>query len=80
MTKHNSHRNILPLISLLLASCGGGGGGGSPPPATVAPSDLQYPSAPSFTVQLAIGTLTPTVTGEVASYGVSPALPPGARP
>jgi hypothetical protein len=28
-------------------------------------------------VQLAISTLTPTVTGEVASYGVSPALPAG---
>ena len=76
MTNHNSRRNILLLISLLLASCGGGGGGSSPP-ATVAPSDLQYPSAPSFTVQVAISTLTPTVTGEIASYGVSPALPPG---
>src|ERR1700722_11590281 len=73
MTKHKSQRNILPLISLLLASCGGG----SSPPATVAPSDLQYPSAPAFTVQVAISTMTPTVTGEVTSYGVSPALPAG---
>jgi len=43
----------------------------------MAPSDLQYPSAPAFTVQVAISTLTPTVTGQVASYGVSPALPAG---
>jgi len=75
MSKHNGHRIVLLLISLLLASCGGGGG--SSPPATVAPSDLQYPSAPAFTVQVAISTLTPTVTGEVASYAVSPALPAG---
>jgi hypothetical protein len=78
MTKHNSQRKILLLASLLLASCGGGdGGGGSSPPATVAPSDLQYPSAPAYTVQVAISTMTPTVTGQVASYGVSPALPAG---
>jgi Putative Ig domain len=73
--KHSSRGNILFLISLLLASCGGGGS--SPPPATVAPSDLQYPSAPAFTVHVAIDTLTPTVTGQVTGYGVSPALPAG---
>jgi hypothetical protein len=74
MSKHNSRRNSLLLISLLIASCGGGR---SSPPAAVAPSDLQYPSAPAFTLQVAIGTLTPTVTGQVTSYGVSPALPAG---
>jgi hypothetical protein len=75
MFKHDSQRNLLLLISLLLASCGGGGS--TSPPATVAPSDLQYPSAPAFTMQVAIDTLTPTVTGQVTSYGVSPALPAG---
>ena len=76
MCKHNSGQIFPFLISLLLASCGGGGGS-SLPPATMAPSDLQYPAAPEFTVQVAIGTLTPTVTGQVTSFGVSPALPAG---
>jgi hypothetical protein len=73
----------LLLASLLLASCGGGGGSSgsaSPvttPPVTAPPSDLQYPAAPTFVVDTAITALTPTVVGEVVSYGVSPALPGG---
>jgi N-acetylneuraminic acid mutarotase len=77
-------RRRIALFTLLLASflaaCGGGGGGGgsgtSPPP-LAAPSDLKYPAAPAFVVDTAITPLTPTVTGTVTSYGVSPGLPAG---
>ena len=42
------------------------------------PSGLSYtPSSASGTVDTAIGSLTPTVTGTVTSYSVSPALPFG---
>jgi hypothetical protein len=42
------------------------------------PSGLSYtPSSASGTVGTAIGSLTPTVTGTVTSYSVSPALPAG---
>jgi hypothetical protein len=68
----------LLLASLLLASCGGGGGSsGSAPSVTTPPSDLQYPAASPLVVDTAITALTPTVVGEVMSYGVSPALPAG---
>src|ERR1700761_9310832 len=72
--------------SLSLGACGGGGGSGTstappatpPPPAGVtAPSALTYPSPPVFTVGQAITPLTPTVTGTVSSYAVSPGLPAG---
>ena len=44
----------------------------------VPPSGLSYtPSSASGTVDAAIGSLTPTVTGTVAAYSVSPALPAG---
>ena len=44
----------------------------------VPPSGLSYtPSSASGTVGAAIGSLTPTVTGTVAAYSVSPALPAG---
>ena len=68
----------LLLASFLLASCGGGGGSsGSPPPTTTPPSDLNYPTPPTFIVGTAVAPLTPTVAGEVTSYSVSPALPAG---
>jgi len=38
---------------------------------------LSYPSAPAFVVGKAIAPLMPTVTGAVAGYSVSPALPAG---
>jgi hypothetical protein len=61
------------LLSMLSAcGVGGGGGSGSPPPVTVAPSNLQYPTAPAFVVNTAIAPLTPTVVGTVTSYSVSP--------
>ncbi len=42
-----------------------------------APADLSYPSATSFVVGTAIKPLTPTVSGTVTAYAVSPALPAG---
>jgi hypothetical protein len=66
----------VPSFSLLLSACGGGsnggGGGGTPPP-----SGLIYPAPPAFVVGKAIAPLSPTVTGTVSAYTVSPALPIG---
>jgi Big-like domain-containing protein/putative Ig domain-containing protein/galactose oxidase-like protein/Kelch motif protein len=45
--------------------------------ATTAPSDLSYPTPPTFVVSTAIAPVKPTVVGEVTSYSVSPALPAG---
>ncbi|MGA2399099.1 MAG: putative Ig domain-containing protein [Steroidobacteraceae bacterium] len=42
-----------------------------------APSDLAYPQPPAFVISKAITPLTPTVTGQVNRYDVSPALPQG---
>ena len=72
----------LALITLLaLAACGGGGGGGgdngggtTPLPA---PTALSYSSPQTFSTGAAITALSPTVTGTVSSYSVSPALPSG---
>lgn len=80
------HSRVLLVIPfLVLGACGGGGGGGggssNPPPAAVAaPSGLSYSSSsstPVFAVSKPITALTPTVTGTVTSYSVSPALPAG---
>jgi hypothetical protein len=71
------------LTAIALAGCGGGGGGsgggggGSTTPPIPAPSSLAYSAPPAFTVGQAIAPLTPTVTGQVASYTVNPALPAG---
>jgi hypothetical protein len=43
----------------------------------IAPSALSYNSPNVFTIGLSIGNLNPSVTGNVVSYGVSPALPLG---
>jgi 6-phosphogluconolactonase (cycloisomerase 2 family) len=59
-------------VAMLVAACGGGGGGGTP-----APSGLSYPTAPAFVVGQAISSMSPTVTGTVSAYSVSPALPAG---
>ena len=58
----------------LLSACGGGGGGGR---GGSAPSGLSYTSPFTATVGTAITPLTPTVTGTVTGYSVSPALPAG---
>jgi hypothetical protein len=68
------------LCSALLGACGGGGTSESPPsslPAIAPPSGLTYPAAPAWVVGQAITPLTPTVTGTVTSYTVTPALPAG---
>jgi uncharacterized protein (TIGR03118 family) len=66
---------------LLLTACGGGGSADyTPPPASpppvVAPSALSYPSPTNATIGVAV-TLSPTVTGAVTTWAVSPALPAG---
>jgi hypothetical protein len=72
-----------PLLMTLLSACGGGGdsgGGSTPPPAAppvVAPTGLTYLSPHTFTVGTPITALAPAVTGSVASYSVTPALPAG---
>ncbi len=61
----------------LVAACGGGGGGGGGGVVTPAPSGLSYSTPPSFVVGKAISSLSPTVTGTVTTYSVSPQLPAG---
>ncbi|MEI7620456.1 MAG: prepilin-type N-terminal cleavage/methylation domain-containing protein [Candidatus Falkowbacteria bacterium] len=46
-------------------------------PITVAPSSLSYVSPNILIVDTAISTLSPTITGSVDSYSISPALPTG---
>lgn len=61
----------------LVAACGGAGGGGPGSGGETAPSALSYASPQAYLVGTAIATLTPTVTGNVSAYSVSPALPAG---
>jgi hypothetical protein len=79
MTRKGSNWFVALIFSGLLSACGGGGGGGgsgggNPTPA---PSGLSYPAPPAFVINQAIASLSPTVTGTVTSYSVSPALPTG---
>jgi hypothetical protein len=67
---------VLVLV-LQLVACGGGGTSGSSSSTSSAPSDLSYPTPPAFAVGAAITPLTPTVTGTVTGYTISPALPAG---
>ena len=64
---------VLMSCVAICVSCGSGSS--SAPPA--APSGLSYPNPSSATVGTAITPLSPTVTGTVATYSVTPALPPG---
>lgn len=65
-------------IMLMLTGCGGGGGNpASPPPMTQAPSGLSYPNVGTPVVGVAVPALTPTVTGTVSAYSVTPPLPTG---
>jgi hypothetical protein len=66
----------LGLLALIIAGCGGGGGGGGALPQSP-PSDLSYASPVVFDVGVEAPTLSPTVTGSVTSYSISPALPAG---
>lgn len=68
---------LLAAVGLLLA-CGGGGGSSSPTPPPPAPSSLSYSSPQAvYTVGTAILPNTPTVTGQVSTWSVTPALPAG---
>jgi len=74
--------SCLPALFLLTLAigCGGGkgGGGGTTPPPVTPPSNLVYPQTViSASVGTAIQTDTPTVTGTVTAYSVTPALPAG---
>ena len=74
LSKHVRNAAVAVLASFVtvLAGCGGGG------PKTPAPTNLTYPQAAiTATVGQAIATDSPTVTGTVTSYSVSPALPAG---
>lgn len=67
---------FLGLALLVLASgCGGGAGSSAPP--VVPPSGLSYASPQTYYIGTAVQTLTPTVSGSVTSYSVSPPLPAG---
>lgn len=63
-------------LSLALSACGGGGGGGGSAPLP-APSGLSYTTPVKATLNQALSGVTPTVTGTVSSWSVSPALPAG---
>src|SRR5665811_2193658 len=65
----------LLLLTLQLSACGGGSSGGSPQ--MPSPSGLVYPSPPLLIIGTAITPLTPTVSGTVTQYAISPALPAG---
>jgi hypothetical protein len=81
MLRRLSRLAFVFVIGTLLVACGGGGGGGSkpppPPPPPPAPSGLTYTSPQNLRVNAAMTAITPTVTGSVTSYTVSPALPAG---
>jgi hypothetical protein len=69
---------LLAFIASAFAACGGGGGGNdSPDPSVTPPSGLTYLSPQTFTVGTQITALSPSVTGTVTSYTVTPSLPAG---
>jgi Putative Ig domain len=68
---------ILLCLSSMAVACGGGSGGSSTP-RSPPPTGLAYPTTALWLpVGVDMGSLTPQVSGVVASYSVSPALPAG---
>jgi hypothetical protein len=67
------HGLLILLACSLFWGCGGGGGGGG---GMSPPAGLSYPSPQTLHVGDTVN-LTPTVTGAVTSYTVTPALPAG---
>ncbi|SCY85628.1 putative Ig domain-containing protein [Flavobacterium caeni] len=71
---------VTPLTTYLVTATNTGGNTSFPVIITVndvAPVDLSYPNPNVFTVGTAIANLTPTVTGTVDGYSITPALPDG---
>jgi len=71
---------ILAFVCLfvLITGCGGRAPGVTPPTTSPAPANLVYPKTTiAVTIGQSITTDTPTVTGTVTGYSVSPALPSG---
>jgi hypothetical protein len=64
-------------FTLVLAACGGGGGGGGGSTPLPAPSGLSYTTPVRAVVGTALTGVTPTVTGTVSTWSVTPALPSG---
>lgn len=79
MVKLSSFHALKPLSAILFLSLAiGCGGSGNSPAKVTAPSKLTYPqTAISATVGSVISTDTPTVSGTVTAYSISPALPAG---
>lgn len=78
--RSRSRSFLLAVACLLTSACGGGGGGGSGgenPPQNPAPSGLTYQNPAAYVTGVPIESLRPSVSGSVASYSVSPALPSG---
>lgn len=65
--------SLAMLACALLVACGGD----SSPPPLPAPTGLAYPETGTWVVGQAITPLTPTVSGTVSSFSVTPALPAG---
>src|SRR6516165_1764757 len=64
----------LAFALILLSACGGSSSSPPPPPS----GSLSYPSATqTFTVGTAVTPITPTITGTLSGFTVSPALPAG---
>jgi len=71
---HHLIRSSILLFALMVISACGGGGSASPSSS----SSLSYPSDhQTFVVGTPITPITPTVTGTLSSYSVSPSLPAG---
>jgi hypothetical protein len=67
-------------LLLLMLGCGGGSSSTLPGIQTTPATNLAYPQPTvTATVGVAISVDTPTVTGTVSSYTVSPALPGGTQ-
>ena len=64
--------SVILFFTLIVSACGGGGGGSEP-----APTGLSYPAVPTQVVGQPMASITPTVSGSVSNYVVSPALPAG---
>lgn len=75
---HIAKTGFIAALLLVLAACGGGGDDYmNPAPPPPAPSGLSYTSPATASVGTAMTALMPTVTGTVATWSVSPALPSG---